>query len=598
MSKNILKQCVYVGLFLIPFIPFLVSGSLFFPFITTKAFAFRILIEIIFSAWLVLAVLDAAYRPKRTLILYTLGGFLLIILLANIFGEAPVKSFWSNYERMEGYITLLHLGAFFLVIGSVFREIDWKRWWNTSLAASALMVIYSLFQLAGAFRINQGGVRVDGTFGNATYLAVYMLFHIFIVTLFLWRERKNAVARWLYAILILGQLYILYATATRGAILGLLGGLFIFALLNLSRKAGKGIRKASVATLAGLIVLVGGFFLIKNTSFIQKNPVLERFANISGTELKGGGRAFVWPMALEGIKKRPILGWGQENFNYVFNENYKAEMFRLEPWFDRAHNIFLDWGIAGGLLGLLSYLSLYGAFIYIVWKKSDMPHAEKSILTGLLAAYFFHNFFVFDHLISYVLFFSLLAYIHSKSQGELLAARDKRAQSQQMVLPLVSSGVAVALVFVLYFVNIRPLSANTSLINALKSLQGGQQELAAGMFKRAYERSRLGRPEAVEQIATNGVTVLSGDMSVEAKNNFFHFARQALTGQVQSLPGDARYQVMAGSFLWRTGQFDEAQKYLDRAIELMPNKQFMYFERGSMFLNRGENQKALADFKT
>ncbi|MDP2651332.1 MAG: O-antigen ligase family protein, partial [bacterium] len=342
-------------------------------------------------------------------------------------------------------------------------------------------------------------------------------------------------------------------------------------------------------------------------SFIQKNPVLERFANISGTELKSGGRAFVWPMALEGIKENPILGWGQENFNYVFNENYKAEMFRLEPWFDRAHNIFLDWGVAGGLLGLLAYLSLYAAILYLIWRparpspgggKSDIPHTEKSILTGLLAAYFFHNFFVFDHLISYVLFFSLLAYVHSQSSGELFVAQDRKKQSQQMVLPLVGSSVVVVLIFVLYFVNIRPLSANTSLIKALMSLQSGQPGLVAEMFTKAHQRSRLGRPETVEQIASNGITTLSGDMSVEEKNRFFHFAREALANQANTLPGDARYQVIAGSFLWRTGQFDEAQKYLDRAIELMPNKQFMYFERGSMFLNRGENQKALADFKT
>ena len=90
----------------------------------------------------------------------------MVIGLANLFGVAPIKSFWSNYERMEGYITILHLGAFFLVIGSVFREGDLRKWFNTTLLASFIMVIYGFFQMAGVLEIHQGGTRVDGTLGN------------------------------------------------------------------------------------------------------------------------------------------------------------------------------------------------------------------------------------------------------------------------------------------------------------------------------------------------------------------------------------------------------------------------------------------------
>src|SRR3989344_1353074 len=132
MHKYILKNLIFIGLFFVPFIPFLVFSVFFFPFIVTKAFAFRIIVEIIFAVWLLLAFLDENYRPKKSVILYGVLAFLVTIGFADLLGVAPVKSFWSNFERMEGFITLLHLGAFFLVIGSMFQEIDWKRWWNTS----------------------------------------------------------------------------------------------------------------------------------------------------------------------------------------------------------------------------------------------------------------------------------------------------------------------------------------------------------------------------------------------------------------------------------------------------------------------------------
>ena len=147
MFSQTLRRVVFVGLFAIPLIPFLVFSDFFFPFITTKAFTWRIIIEIVFAAWVLLVLLDASYRPKRSLILYSLFIFLGIIGLADLLGVAPLKSFWSNFERMEGYITLLHLGMFFLVISSVFKEVDWKRWWNVSLLASFLMVLYSVLQI-------------------------------------------------------------------------------------------------------------------------------------------------------------------------------------------------------------------------------------------------------------------------------------------------------------------------------------------------------------------------------------------------------------------------------------------------------------------
>ena len=600
MNKQILRGIIFAGLFLVPFAPFLVSSSLFFPFITTKAFAWRIIVEIVFFAWVILTLLDAEHRPKKSLISYAVIAFTIIIGLADMLGVAPVKSFWSNFERMEGFITLLHLGMLFMVISSVFKEVDWKRWWNTSLVASFLMVLYCVLQIIGLKTINQGGVRVDGTLGNAIYLAVYMLFHIFIAVLFMWREWKNVALKWVYGLLIFTQLFVLYHTATRGAILGLLGGLLVMAVLNIRNREDKFARKISTSILIGLVVLIGGFFLIRNTNFVLSSPVLSRFSSLpslDSEEIKRQGRYFVWPMAFEGFKDRPILGWGQENFNYVFQKYYSPEMFSLEPWFDRAHNIFLDWAVAGGLLGLLSYLALYFTLLFSIWKKKsdNLSYAEKSILTGLVAAYFLHNFFVFDHLISYILFFSLLAYIHFKSSSEpFWHWSTSEIQSKRIVLPIVS----IFLLLSVYFLNIKPIMANVFLIEGLKSIQiPGKMLSVRGYFEKAYNTSRLGRPEVIEHISANSVTVLSSDISMEEKNNFFNFAKGTILKETSDLEKDARYQLMTGSFLSTMGFLDDALVHLERAKELIPNKQTIYFEIGAAYINKNEPLKALEAFR-
>ncbi len=597
MNKQTLRAVIFIGLFAIPFIPFLVSGSFFFPFITTKAFTFRIIVEVIFGVWLILAFLDSSYRPKRSPILYAVGLFIFIIGLADLLGVEPIKSFWSNYERMEGFVSLLHFGGLFLVISSIFQDKEWKWWWNTSLVASLLMVFYAYFQLLGTLEIHQGGARVDGSIGNAAYLALYLLVHVF-VAIYYFVKAKSSGLRWVYGGLIVLQTSVIYFSATRGAILGLVGGLFLIALLNLKNKENQKIQKLSKYALIGLVAFVAVFYMARGSDFVTSSPVLSRFSNLSISALKTEGRAFVWPMAIEGIKERPILGWGQENFNYVFAKHYQAEMFRIEPWFDRAHNIFLDWGIAGGLLGLVAYLSLYGVFILSLWKReSDFSYAEKSVLTGLLSAYFFNNFFVFDNLLSYILFFSLLAYLHTKTglTSEKLSNLFEKLNSKIVM------GVTVGIIFVaVYAVNIKPIIANTSLIKALQTAQvGGNQTNAITNFKKSYEASRLGRPEVIEWVSSSAPTVLADStVSMEDRNAYYVFARDVVEKMTEELDGDPRYEIVAGNFYMSVGAPEDARRHLERARELMPEKQPTHFSLGQLALQENKLDEAMLHLKT
>jgi O-antigen ligase len=594
MNKDKLKLVVFGGLFAIPFVPLFVSGALFFPFITTKAFVWRIVVEIVFAAWVLWALLEPSVRPKKSPILYAVAAFLGIIFLADLCGVDFVRSFWSNFERMEGFVTLLHLGLFGVVIASVFDERNWRRWWNTSFFVSFLVVLYSLAQLAGLKTINQGGVRVDGTFGNAIYLAIYLVFHIFMLLFYLLKEKKGSGARWLYGILIALELVILYHTATRGAILGLLGGLLIFAFLNLRNKEQPWVRKGSLGVIALVAIAVAGFFSMRHSAFVRESPVLNRFASISLADVQTEGRYFVWRMAWDGFKEKPILGWGQENFNYVFQEHYSAAMYNLEPWFDRAHNIFLDWAVSGGALGLLAYLALYGALLWSIWRGGFSP-LERSALTALVAAYFFNNIFVFDNLGSYIFFFAILSYVHSRTGKVWSLAGVKRETVNYVAAP-----VAAALLLVtLYYVNVKPLKANVALINGFAVAQQKDYAAAVSSFEKAYRaESYLGRTEVVEQIAANAVLILSGPLPMEEKNAFYLFANQAIAANADRFENDARIQLSAGSYFTSVNLMEEGLARLEKAQTLMPQKQVVYFEIGSAYINEKKYAEALAAFKT
>ncbi len=591
MSNNQLKYIVLAGLFAIPFVPLIVAKSLFFPFITGKAFVFRLIVEIIFACYLVLAIRDKSYRPKFSWILGALAVFLLVMAMADVFAVNSFKAFWSNYERMEGYVTLLHLGAFFLVMSSVLKTKEiWNKLLVTTVGASAIMATYSFFQLAGKININQGGVRVDGTLGNASYLGIYMVFHIFFAS-FLFIKSKNLWSKILLGLVGLADIIILYFTATRGAILGFIGGVLISLIYLLLRsEKGDGIRKIAGMGLLILIIFVGIFISVKNTSFIQKNSVLSRFASLSFSEIKTQGRYFVWPMAIKGFIEKPILGWGQEGFNFVFNKYYDPRMYKQEPWFDRAHDTYLDWLIAGGALGLLSYSAIIFYLFYYTIKSSELEKRDKAIILGLVSAYLFNNIFVFDQISSYILFFTVLAFVHSNVPG---TKRIKIFSDSEKWRPMIEALILIFTIVVIYLVIYLPWQQNKNLLTVLSL--NNQGKIGTIMeYTKPLAGYGMGFPESLEHISQTTMSLVTNpSVPVELKQKLFDLVDGAFKKNIEKVPDDARYRLFYGIFLSRFGWYGRAVEQLVEAQKLSPKKQGIDLELTSNLLLDGKTKEAL-----
>ena len=593
-----LRYGIFAGLFFIPFIAFIVTPSMLFPFITGKNFAFRIIVEIIFALWVLLMFRDKHYRPKFSWILGAFLIFTAIVGTADMFGVNPIKSFWSNFERMEGYLAIFHLLLYFIVSTSMLNTQKlWNWFWGTWVGSAFLMCIFGLFQLAGKATINQGGSRVDGRLGNATYLAVFLLFTIFLSTFLFVRSKQKMQHVWYYVPVVLLQLVILYYTATRGAILGLIGGVIVSVFLTLFfEKKDKKYRNIASGILIGVLVLVAGFYSIRNTDFVQKSTVLARFASISPSEIKTQGRYFIWPMAVKGSLERPILGWGQENFNYIFNKDYNPKMYAQEQWFDRAHSAPLDWLVAGGILGFATYLSLFFFALYYLWKRNKtFTFFEKGIITGLLSAYFFQNLFVFDNLIGYVLFVSLLAFIHDTSSTEI---EWPHWFSNEVVQYSVSSVVGALILISLYFFNIQPIRASQTLIDALVSVRPAPTMRTLDLFEEALTYSPLGRPEIREQLVNSTGDFMKPDVANDVKQRFSELTMRELGKQIIETPNDARYFAFYGTFFRGIGDLSDAMKELEKALELTPKKQSLWFEYGATKIAAKDYEGALKAMKT
>jgi len=599
--KDILKWVVYGGIFTVPFIVLIVSNDMFFPYITGKNFAFRIIVEVAAAAWVLLALYDVRYRPRFSWVAGCAAALLVTMLISNVLGESPAKSFWSNFERMEGYVTLVHFFFYFLMMGTMLTtEQLWNRFFNTTLGVAVIVSFYAFAQVSGAAAVSQGTAwRVDATLGNSTYMAVYMLFHVAIAVLMALRTRSRS-SQYVYGALALIFIFLLLQTGTRGTALGLIGGTFLGTLyVALFAKGYKRVRTAAGAALVGLVLVGAGFFIARDSAFVQGSPMLARIANISLSE--GSIRFMIWDLALEGVKERPIFGWGQENFNYIFNEHYNPNLYGAESWYDRTHNVIMDWLVAGGILGALAYFSLLvSALWYLVgrpfFRKDDASFtvAERGIIFGLLAGYTVHNLFVFDNIVSYVFYAVVLAYIHARIAPPLTTPT-ARPMDARIVEQIAAPIVAVVLVLTFYFVNVPSMRAAGDIIDGFRATD---PELMLASFETALSRNSFGSQEIREQMMQRmQVAAAQPEVSAEFRQRAITRVGEELQKQSAEKPGDARVELFLSVFYRTVGDYDRAADQLAVARALSPKKQITIFEQGFNELDRGNTAAGLAFFK-
>ncbi len=588
---------VKIGLFLIPFLPLYIATSMLFPFITGKNFAFRIITEILFIFWIWLAAANPDYRPKLTPLFKAVTLFIGIVFLADIFGPNPYRSLFSNFERMEGFMMLGHLYLYYVMLSSVFRRNDWMIFFHSTLLASLCVSYIGLLQKLGLHVSIQGGFRVDSTIGNPTYLAAYLLFHLWILLILMYTYRKQWWALLLYACAFFFEIMIVYFTATRGAMMGIVAaGLFLAGAVlwkwpsifppasgkphQISWPLG---RKISAIILALFIIIPFLFWLARGSQFVQSNQILRRVTNYSFQEGTIQARFHIWGQSWKGFLDRPILGWGQEYYN--------PALWSDEPWFDRSHNIFFDWLIHAGILGLGAYLSIYAvlyAGIIRAIKKNKALMWYGIIIVTALGAHIIQNIFVFDNLNTYLLFFAFLAFgsflmTRQDTQDNRKSRRiPDQAYSRASIIAVIS-GIAIASCF--SYLHLTPISQSKALIQALTLYQQqGTMDQLSDAFNHALSYNSFGTTEVREQLVNISGSVAGNQRYSNAEQTkFITLAIDELRKQIATPAKDVKHMMFLGSLLNQIMSTNpayvmEAKNVLEEAVKISPTKQILSFE--------------------
>jgi O-antigen ligase len=439
-SENIIKVIRYLIYGLVIIVPLIFFPTGMYPFQVVKTVVFQSLAEIIFALWLTLAIFHKEYRPKLTPLLISLIIFLIVVSLSVVFGSDWRWGLWSDEARTLGLVSLLHFVGLFVVISSLRDKINWQKLWMTSVFTASLVSLIAilgyfwpeLFSFDIVFRMLQGAERAGSTFSNSAFMAGYLLFNFFIGAYLLFSHILFPAPHFLrnikFWLLALGTILIgiaIFLSQTLGVILGLGAG--IFALLvyfsifrhrkseGLTMSPKLNLRNISIALLVLLILSASVFWLSRDNPFWQKIPGIARLASVSFESESVRDRLIAWQIGLEAFKEKPLLGWGFENFRIAFNKYYDPKILSTSmsgTYWDKPHNILLEYLVNTGVLGLLAYLGIFAAAFYSISKNRNLI-SHFSFLISALIAYFIQNLFIFDTIGTYLMFFLVLAYVDS-----------------------------------------------------------------------------------------------------------------------------------------------------------------------------------------
>jgi O-antigen ligase len=501
---------------------------------------------------------------------------------------------------MMGLLTYTHLWIFFLILISVFRsERQFMKLFEISLGVSILISIYGLWQKL--ILANVG--RVESTFGNSAFLATYLLAHVFIALFLLTRSRKLDFKGGFYLMGLFLNVLVVFLTGTRGAMLGLFVGAFVLLLsIIFSKKYShfwlvpqKTAKVIALGIISFLIIAAGSVWIfrenIKGTPFVP----LDRIAAISFSDRTIQGRLLSWGVAIEGIKERPILGWGPENFLLLFNKHYDPKLFAQEAWFDRSHNIFLDLTSTLGALGLLGFLFLISAVIWLVYKKSSerWSFSEKAVMVSFGVAYLVNAQFVFDNaatLIPLCLLFSYLA----AGYEEISFIEDKRSSGLKAAVITLS---VILMSFVIWHVNVLPLRENFASRKALEALYSNKDKsMAINQYREALKNNPYGDTEPRRFFADFffiDIKRAGLKLSPEVEGEMFGTALEFIGENRKLDPQNARWTVYEANLLILASSINpeyssRAEKLILDNLSLSPTRQQVYFDLAQAQFDQGK----------
>ncbi len=248
---------------------------------------------------------------------------LFVLTLIDIFFFSSSISLFGNIFRMQG-IFLIWFLLLFSFLSKTYSLKSFPYWIYTLVLLAQAVLLF-------VFPVNESN-RYTGTFGEPNALAAFAVFILPFSFFAIKKFGKKEIFILLFNTLLVGV--ILFFSGSRSAAIAA-GMQIIFLVLY----------KFHVSLKKIVIFCLLCYFVSYSLPFFQHNFYENR------TE--------IWQAAVVAGWEKPFLGWGIGNEEKALHA--VAEKMRLtikDSVVDSSHNLFLDWWVMGGIVGLGVFLGL------------------------------------------------------------------------------------------------------------------------------------------------------------------------------------------------------------------------------------------------
>ena len=338
---------VWILIFILPFLIFPIGIS---EFEAPKIYAAELGI-IILSLLGIFASYKNLLKEKIPLILFSL---LFLLSLFHLLSHMTPTAFLGNIFRQQG-IFLLWLLMLFSFFSAYLSRIK--------IPPIIITLLVAIEFILSVFIIRPLDDRAVGTLGEPNALAGFVAF---LWPFIAFKKLKSPFLKFLFILISVMIFLIIFMSGSRSGLIAFILEIMLFGFFKFTKL---GILKT---TLIGILFLFSSFLL----PFLQKDVVYEN-------------RAEIWQSAVFSGYQHPFLGWGFGNTEVALKQYNKKLYNRLQGYYvDSAHNIFLDYWIQGGFVGLSIFILLiYSSIKNFITKKSMM---NITLLLGLLVTLSFN----------------------------------------------------------------------------------------------------------------------------------------------------------------------------------------------------------------
>jgi O-antigen ligase len=320
-------------------------------------------------------------QPEALALLAALLAYLLVIILSII----------TAYTRTPVIKEILKWGEVVVVVCAAWafirteRQLLWLAWGVIAggLAEALLGCAQDIFA-SGLLGPGGSSVRVFGTFDQPNPFGGYLNLSL-PLALALALFGRDPRMRWVAGGSSVLLLFALYLANSRGALLGLVAAVIVIIAVGWRLE-----RQAAIAAAIGA-PLVATAWVTHLIPLSVQDKLLAQFrvndvslaAQVNDANFSTIERLAHWVAGWRMFLAHPLLGVGAGNYGAAYQQ------YKVPGWDEsltHSHNYYINVAAETGALGLLAFLALVGAALYLAWRATratDHQRGGRGTLTGV-----------------------------------------------------------------------------------------------------------------------------------------------------------------------------------------------------------------------